>query len=312
MKYTSIKGLQISKLSLGTAQLGFDYGIANTRGKPTLEQSFKILETAVNAGINCFDTAFLYGDSEEIIGSFISRRMAGVTPIIITKLKAFEFSDGINLIEIHNQVNKDVEESMRRLQINKIPICLLHNASNMTDNDGKILQSLMELRDKGLIEKIGVSVYSPEEVEQAINIKEFDAIQIPINLFDHRLIDAGLLKSLEQHDFIVFARSVYLQGLFFLNPANLPHNLKLAKEPLEILKKISEEHEIGIDELALAFVRDLPGISSLVIGAETSTQVLKNCSLIDCPEISKELRGELSDAFSESPVEILNPTLWTE
>ena len=82
MKFTSIKGLNVSKLSLGTAQLGFDYGIVNVGGKPNLDKSFEILKTAINAGINCFDTAPSYGDSEEIIGSFVADMFDVESPII--------------------------------------------------------------------------------------------------------------------------------------------------------------------------------------------------------------------------------------
>jgi aryl-alcohol dehydrogenase-like predicted oxidoreductase len=309
MKFTSIKGLNVSKLSLGTAQLGFDYGIANVGGKPNLDKSFEILKTAINAGINCFDTAPLYGDSEEIIGSFVSNRIDGVSPIISTKLKV-DFEDGTDSIEIYQQVKKNVEESMRRLQIIKIPILLLHSASNMTDNGGLILQSLIRLKDEGMVEKIGVSVYSPEEVTKAIDLGVFDAIQIPINIFDHRLIEHELLKNLMECDFIVFGRSIFLQGLFFLDPDILPENLKLAREPIIALRKLAQKYEIDIAEMAVVFVRDLPEVSSLVIGAETSAQVLSNCGLIECPKLSDELKDEILDVFSNLPEKIINPSLW--
>ena len=309
MKYTSINGLKISKLSLGTAQLGFDYGIANVSGKPNLDKSFEILETAINAGINCFDTALSYGDSEEIIGSFVGDISDGDSPIICTKLK-IDFDDDTDSVEIYQQVKKNVEGSMRRLQINKIPILLLHSASNMTDNGGLILQSLTRLKDEGMVEKIGVSVYSPKEVTKAIDLGVFDAIQIPINIFDHRLIKSGLLADLRQHGFIVFARSIFLQGLFFLDPETLPENLKLAREPITTLRKIAQKHKIDIAEMAVAFVRDLAEISSLVIGAETSAQVLSNCDLIECPKLSDELKDEILDVFSNLPEKIINPSLW--
>lgn len=311
MKYTSIKGLDISKLSLGTAQLGFDYGIANVGGKPNLDKSFEILKTAINAGINCFDTAPSYGDSEEIIGSFVGDISDGESPIICTKLK-IDFDDSADSVEIYQQVKKNVEDSMRRLRINKIPILLLHSASNMTDNDGLVLQSLIRLKDEGMVDKIGVSVYSPVEVIKAIDLGVFDAIQIPINIFDHRLIDCGILNSLKQHDFIVFARSIFLQGLFFLDPNALPENLKLAREPIIALKKLAQKYEIGIAEMAVAFVRDLPEISSLVIGAENSTQVLDNCDLIECPKLSDELKDEILNVFSDLPEKIINPSLWSQ
>ena len=310
MKYALIKDFKISKLTMGTAQLGLNYGIANKIGKPSIEQAFNILETAVNSGINCFDTAFSYGNSEETIGSFISSEMCRNTPTIVTKLQQIEFDDSISSFKIYNEVKQNVEKSLKRLQINKIPICLIHKVSNMTDQDGLIVHSLLRLKDEGLIGRIGISVYDSEEVRQVIDMEDFDAIQIPINIFDHRLIESGLLESLEQHDFIVFARSIFLQGLFFLDPDTLPENLKLAREPIITLKKLAQKYEIDIAEMAFAFVRDLPQISSMVIGAETSAQVLENCALIECPKLSEELKYEILDTFNDLPEKIINPSLW--
>ena len=147
---------------------------------------------------------------------------------------------------------------------------------------------------------------------KVIYLGVFDAIQIPINIFDQHLINSGLLKSLKQHNFIVFARSIFLQGLFFLDPDNLPENLKLAKEPLTTLKKLAQKYDIEIAEMAVAFVRDLPEISSLVIGAETSAQVLSNCGLIDCPKLSDELMGEILNTFTDLPDKIINPSFWNQ
>ena len=61
-----------NKLVLGTAQLGLNYGIANVIGKPTEKQALEIMKYAVENGINYFDTAHSYGNSEIIIGKFLN------------------------------------------------------------------------------------------------------------------------------------------------------------------------------------------------------------------------------------------------
>ena len=71
MKYTRSGGLDISLFSLGTVQLGMDYGINNPQGRPGREASFEILDTALQLGVNSLDTAVGYGDSERLIGEWL-------------------------------------------------------------------------------------------------------------------------------------------------------------------------------------------------------------------------------------------------
>ena len=192
----------------------------------------------------------------------------------------------------------------------RIPIYLLHRASDINAYGGLVIESLLRLKQEGLIEVLGVSVYTPEEVVKALEVEAIIAIQVPINIFDHRLIKEGLLNQLKNRNFIVFARSIFLQGLFFLDRRNLPSALALTEKPLERLQELSNEHKIAISQLALTFVRDLSGITSLVIGAETPNQVLENVKLMRSPPLSTEIRKEIMSTFSDMPLELINPGLW--
>ena len=303
--------MNISKLTLGTAQLGLNYGIANTNGKPDYQESNEILKAAADHDVNCFDSAPSYGDSELIIGSFLSHYSGfSKPPIIVTKLPAITLNGEATSNKAHNLVREHVLKSIKRLRIKTIPVYLLHRASDMNAYNGPIIESLLRLKDEGLIGVLGVSVYTPEEVERALELETIEAIQVPINIFDHRLIQTGLLDQLKEKNFIVFARSIFLQGLFFLDARNLPPGLALAHGPLRRLEELSHHKEISIAELALTFVRDLPGITSLVIGAETPNQVLEDIDLMKSPPLSSELREEMMSAFSNQPPELINPSLW--
>jgi len=83
---------KISKLCLGTVQLGLDYGVANREGKPSLEKSLKILDFACERGIRWFDTAQAYGNAEEVLGEYLAHRGNLSEFHLISKLvpKAFE------------------------------------------------------------------------------------------------------------------------------------------------------------------------------------------------------------------------------
>ncbi|MFX0047392.1 MAG: aldo/keto reductase [Candidatus Hermodarchaeota archaeon] len=300
--------MKISKITLGTAQLGLEYGIANAIGKPDFATSIKILTYAWNKGINSFDTAPVYGDSENIIGSFALNR--NIDPFIITKLPAINTKQEISFESIYNQIKQHVKISLSNLKINKIPIYLVHNTSDMFIKHGLVFECLNQIKQEGLIEKYGISAYTPEEVKESLTFKEIDVIQVPINLFDQRLIISNLLKTLKNHNYIVLARSIYLQGLFFLDPNNLPLNMNMAEIPLKKLRALAKEYDTKISEMAFSFVRDLPEITSLVIGAENLEQIDENVKLLKTKPLNSQLCERITEEFSALPDYLINPSLW--
>ena len=312
MNYTNIKGLNLSKFTLGTVQLGMKYGIANRSGKPDMEKAFKILQAAISSGINSFDTASLYGNSEEVLGKFFSSetyRTNNVSknglPLFTTKFKV-AFEDNLSDTAIEKQIFGYAEQSLERLKIKEIPIYMLHNAKDMTQYGKIVPDTLRKLKRQGLIKKAGVSVYHPEEVEEMLKDDLYEAVQLPMNLFDQRMISSGILKKLKMDNIIVFIRSVFLQGLFFLDPANLPVRLEIAREPLILLNKLAEKENMEIAEMAISYIRDMEGVSSLVLGVETPEQIIENVELIDAPAISPKTRDELERCFrSVSILEIM-------
>ena len=101
-------------LSLGTVQLGLNYGISNTGGKPSLETAFNILDGAMKNGINTLDTAAGYGDSEEVIGKWLKTKPESEHPFIVTKIYELDHS---SLNALRNSVREKMEESKKRLGI---------------------------------------------------------------------------------------------------------------------------------------------------------------------------------------------------
>ena len=304
--------MKISKITLGTAQLGSYYGIANVYGKPDYNSSIKILNFAWKNGITSFDTSPSYGNSEEIIGSFIKTKTGTDVNnlVIISKLPVVKLEKKISFDIVYNFIKEYIIQSLINLKIKKIPIYLLHHAPDIYLQDGLVIECLSQLRNEGLIDRIGISIYNPEDVEASLKFKEMSVIQIPINIFDHRLIKTGLIKKLKKQEYIILARSIYLQGLFFMSPKKLPKNLKNAEKPLLKIKNLSNEYKIEIAKLAFLFVRDLPGITSLVTGVENLKQIKENISFLREKPLSSELRERIYEEFSELSEEIINPSLW--
>lgn len=310
MEYVDIKGLSLPRLTLGTVQLGMDYGIANTEGKPDYEKSAEILNAAMKGGINAFDTAAAYGDSEAVLGRYFGNLPESTgKPIVITKLKTGTDTP-LSQEELYDIVRGSVKKSLERLGRDKVEVLMLHSPHDIVVHGEAIVRAMEDIRDEGLTERIGVSVYTPEETEEMPGYKAFDAVQIPINIMDTRLLDTGIMDKLAKAGIIVFARSVFLQGLFFKEPKELPLKLKDAKPYLEILRQASKEENLTVAQLTFGYVRDIPGVTSLVVGAETAEQVRENINLFEAPKISEETTKKLRKAFNEVPEQVLNPSMW--
>lgn len=304
----------ISKITLGTAQLGFNYGIANVNGKPDFNKSIEILNYSWQNEINTFDTSPLYGNSEKLIGSFISSKSIDNLEnlIIISKLPRIQLEDKLTFDNLYMHIKNQIFQSIKNLQIKRIPIYLIHHTPDINIKNGLIIDCLTQIKSDGLIDKFGISAYNPEEVKTSLKFKDISVIQIPINIFDQRLIRNGLLKELKKRGYIIFARSIYLQGLFFISPEKLPKNLKIAKEPLLKLQTIIKEYDIDIDKLTFLFVRDLPEISSLVIGTEKVKQVERNIKILKEQPLLNDIRNRIMEEFSEISERIINPSLWNK
>ncbi|MFZ1076513.1 MAG: aldo/keto reductase [Nitrosotalea sp.] len=294
---------------MGTVQIGVRYGIANKSGKPNFQSAQNILQSSVLMGINAFDTAATYGNSEEIIGSFLKKISLEEYPIIITKIPKIQ-AKNVSFENIYQQVKSSVVSSATRLNLDQIPICLLHEAGDMISYDGLVTKSLVKLKEEGFVKMIGASIYSPTEAKKFLEIDEFEVIQIPINIFDTRLLKQGILDEFNQRKTIVFARSIFLQGLIFLKLEKLPSFLASARIPLEQFYDLSSDLGMNPAQLALTFVRDTPGITSMVLGVETVNQLNENVKLIDSPHLSDGVRCKIIDMFCDTPEEIVNPSKW--
>ncbi len=304
--------MKISKITLGTAQIGFDYGIANVSGKPDFQTAIKLLKFAWDNGTNTFDTAPDYGNSEEIIGSFISSLSNEFREeiIISSKLPKIEKNNVLTFDTIYNFIKDNIIQTLTKLKLSVLPIYLIHHTPDIFLNNGIIIDCLSQLREERLIERIGVSIYNPDQVETSLRFKEIEVIQIPINIFDKRLIESGLLKKLKDQNYIIFARSIYLQGLFFKSPKNLPKYLNIAETPLSKLQKMSNKYNIDIAKIALLFIRDIPEIDSLVIGVEKVEQLADNINILKEEPLDPNLRQEIFEEFSDLPEKIINPSMW--
>ena len=191
------------KIILGTAQMGMDYGINNRGGKICQKESLSILRFAYENGIKNIDCAENYGDIHKLIGIFHKNN-----PRLIFNINT-KISQNIKNKSFYHSIKGFLES----LCIEQIQSLMYHSFSfyNAKINN---LKDIINLKEDGIIKKIGVSAYSKKEIQIIIDDDRIDLIQIPFNILDNSKDKIDLIKKAKRKGKIVQARSVFLQGLF--------------------------------------------------------------------------------------------------
>ena len=291
------------RLVLGTAQLGMAYGIANIAGQPDIKTAEAIIESAWRGGIRKFDTAQAYGTSEKVLGKVIQKYNLSEKIQITTKL-----SPEVNPLS-QKAVFASVEQSLNHLGLSKIYCLMLHRENTLHGWHDGIRKVMKALIDSQRIETIGVSVYSSDAALQAFKTDGISVIQIPSNVFDRRFEKAGVFSENFSGDKQIYIRSVFLQGLLFLKPDDLPSDMMFAYHTLNQYESLIDEYNISKLELALCYVKQAYPKAKIIIGAETCDQIIDNLlawkSIV--PDILME---QVQEIFMKVDEKILNPSLW--
>ena len=295
--------IPLSSFCLGTVQLGMPYGISNTHGQPSISEAHAILDTALEHGVNCFDTAQAYQNSENVLGSY-QEMHPNHTMYIISKISSDEFS---------TKAEQSVKKSLEALRSDTLFALLLHDTHALKNWSSQEERALLQLKEKKMIKHFGVSIYNDEEFLAAVNNQSIDIIQVPFNLFDQRAHKKSWFEQAKEANKLIFVRSVFLQGLFFMSTENLPQNLESAAPFLNLLYTLSEENHCSITELALSFVRSSAPEAIVILGCETESQLLENIALFNaCKSLDKNTLNKIYDTIFHVPKTIYNPALWNQ
>jgi aryl-alcohol dehydrogenase-like predicted oxidoreductase len=283
------KSMDLSRLALGTVQFGLDYGISNTNGKTNAEEVKEILRSASEAGIDTLDTAAGYGDCEKIIGNCNSQQFK-----IVSK-----FSGTVHSAE---ELSQSLEQSLVNLKRASLYGYLAHDADTLLKQPD-LWQSLLDMKHKGSIKKIGYSLYLPEQLEQLLAIDCIPGIvQVPYNFIDRRF--EKYFEQLKSLGCEIHARSAFLQGLFFLEPAVLSSFFKPVQSLLvELKQQFKSNNELA--GFLMSFVLKNNSIDKLVFGINTTAQLLENINNLQLNTASVMINWH-----ADIPEEILMPNKW--
>lgn len=283
-----------SRLALGTAQFGSTYGIANRRGQLKLSDAAEVVSAARASGLDTIDTAIDYGDSEACLGSI------NVTCWrVVSKLPTLP----VDRVDTSTWLKTQLNGSLRRLNLKCLYGLLLHHPLQLIGPEGpELAKALRKARDDGQVERIGVSIYSPDDLETIYSVLQPDLVQAPLNLVDRRLVDSGWLSRLADRGVEIHTRSCFLQGLLLMPkvpPCFAPwHELWTRWQRWLAVRP-------GLAAAAcLAYPLSFPEVDRVIVGVDSVVQLTeliaaeKTCVADDLPDLQ---------SYDE---QLINPSKW--
>ena len=288
--------LNTRRLALGSAQFGLNYGIANQAGQVLVNDAATILDCAAVAGFDTLDTAIAYGDSEERLGQI------GVTHWqIVSKLPKLPDRS----LDMSAWVRASVMGSLERLKVSCLSGLLLHHPADLLGSQGHALYAAMaELKSLGVVKKIGISIYQPDELDTLLEDMAFDVVQAPFNILDRRLIDSGWLGRLRDLGVELHVRSVFMQGLLLMPGALRPAKFQRWQPLWDEWARWLSVHQLTPLEACLRYALSFNEIQRVIVGVDTPGQLKEIITAAsgNLPPVSVGLRS--------TDVALLNPFNW--
>jgi aryl-alcohol dehydrogenase-like predicted oxidoreductase len=286
---TGHRATQRPGLLLGTAQLAQPYGIAGRRARRDLKDGVRFLELAYELGIRRIDTAAAYGDAEATIGACrcpftVDTKIAmGADPV------------------------RSVHKSLSRLQRSSLGVLYLHDPEVLREDPQHSLDEAATAA-KAAEARLGVSVYEPEDVDLAMANGLIGAIQFPANLLDRRL-RAGTRERAASQGVELLARSVFLQGALVSDPNAIESRIPGLGCYVESVRRLADELERSVYELALQWACSLTYITGVIVGAESEQQLEDLVASWMAEPLSRQ-ELQLIEATPTPPARMIDPRMW--
>lgn len=284
------------RIALGTVQFGLDYGVANQTGQVSADEVRAIVAAARKHGVTTLDTAISYGASEKVLGQ------VGIGDFeVISKLPAAP----PDCTDLRGWVREQVLGSLGRLSVPYLQCLLFHRPEQLLSPLGpELLTAVLELRELGVISRIGISIYNPEELEPLLALMVFDLVQAPVNILDRRMITSGWLDRLQRLGVEVHARSLFLQGLLLMPASRRNGYFDTWSALLYRFDDWLQQHDITALQACTRFTLSQTALAKVVVGVDSCTHLLEilSASLGTVPALTDELMCD--------DVALLNPSLW--
>jgi aryl-alcohol dehydrogenase-like predicted oxidoreductase len=309
MRDLGSSGLKVSQISMGTVALGMDYGLSGPMQacSPTEVDAVRLLNEALERGINFFDTAPAYGRSEQVVGRAIGHRREA---IIATKVSIPTNNSGqLASVEATRRVlQASLSESRSRLRRDCLDVVQVHNASLEMLQRGDVTEVLLNARDNGMVRCLGASVYTEEEALAVIASGCFDLVQVAYNILDQRMA-TRVLPAAESAGVGVIIRSAFLKGVLTPRGQWLGAGLEpLAAAAGEIVECLSLDWE-SLPIAALRFCASASQDATVLVGVQNTSELQAAVQAMSLGPFSRDKLDKLR-TFAMGDEHLLNPGQW--
>jgi len=294
------------KLCLGTVQFGMDYGIKGQK-QPSVERAVEMLDYATQNGIDTIDTANAYGTAEDVVGSFLQKKTVSRNKLFIISKFRPNLLDEVASCEYYRVMRANLENTLSRLHTDYLDSYLLHSARYVFDDE--IIDTLNRMKQDGLVRRVGVSVYEPEEAKKCIERPTVEFMQLPYSIFDQRMEKAGVFEYATGDKIQIHSRSAFIQGLILMDEDEIPSFLNKAKPIVRKIDLLCCRHGISRISLAMNYVKQQSRISHLVFGVDNIEQLKENIQIYQ-EDISKDIINDIAKEFRDIEADIVMPSLW--
>ena len=250
--------------------------------------SIAAIHKAIDLGVNWIDTAAIYGlgHSEEIVGKAV--KQSRVKPFIFTK-RGMVWNEKREIKRTLLEIRREVEDSLRRLQVEHIDLYQIHWPVEDTDIE-EGWSTMADLKREGKVRHIGVSNFSTAQMERCLEIAPITSLQPPYSMLN-RAVEAEILPYCLDHRIGVINYAPMHSGLLtgamskerFANlpPDDFRRNAKNYQEPLfsrnlaiaDFLKQIGARHGVSAGVIAIAWTLANPAVTAAIVGGRSPEQV---------------------------------------
>jgi len=315
MKYRKLgkTGFKVSEISLGTWQVGGRWG--DDFSHPNAE---KILNSAIDLGVNFIDTADVYGngESEKAVGKVVKSRSENV--YVATKCGR-QLSPHTNKAYTTEALRKFVENSLKNMDLERLDLIQLHCPPPEVYYRPEIFELFEQLRKEGKIANLGVSVEKVEEALKAIEYPNVTTIQIIFNIFRQRPSEL-FFKEAQKKDVGIIVRVPLASGLLTGkyhkdmtfskgDHRNFNRNgeafdkgetfsgidFTAGLEAVEEIKKLFPNKDLSL--IALKWILMFKEVSCIIPGASRMEQLESNLKAIEAPEVSADEVKKVNEIY---------------
>lgn len=297
------------KLCLGTVQFGMNYGIKK-HPKPSYHDVMSMLDYATQNGIYAIDTARAYGDAEKLVGIFLEKRTIAREKLFLSSKMLPNTLDNVPENKIESVIFHNLTEQLKILKTDYLDTYMFHTSAYAFKCN--YLEALYNIKKKGLVNHIGVSVYFPDEAKACIASKYVDFIQLPSSILDQRMDREGVFSQLDSLPKIVHSRSAFVQGLITMDEQNIPENHQISIPVIKKFNTVCQKYHLKKIELALLYVKKFKQISHLVFGVDSLQELKEDLLYFNNNDLNDSLFFEIKDEFNNLDANIYMPSLWVK